>query len=229
MINSLIPFGFLPVIAYLLTGLFANRRKALWSALAVGAAESGFALGTGRPDALGLAQFALLVVLVGASLRAGDDYYFRVHGALASIASAVVLMAAWYGFDRALLLDLSARQVGLDRLAALDPRLTPDLVAEMLRVLSFQLPWWLLLHALFTLYAAANWGKWAWALVRVPGFLLALLLASAMAQGAVTEELRKEGVSLDKPAPAGRKGAAAPAPAGAPAGAQDSAGRAPRR
>jgi hypothetical protein len=53
--------------------------------------------------------------------------------------------------------------------------------------LSYQLPAWLILHSLFTIYAASNWGKWAWALVRVPGFVLTLMLASAFAQAAVIQ------------------------------------------
>ncbi|HLP41630.1 MAG TPA: hypothetical protein VK465_09000, partial [Fibrobacteria bacterium] len=148
MLESLIPFGFLPVIAYLATDAVAGRRKALWAALAVGAGELGYALADGAgSDPLRIAGFLLLAVLVFASLRAEDDFYFRIHGSLASLAAAAVMLTAWYGFDRALLLDFAARQVGLEKLAALDPRLTPSAVAEMLRVLSFQLPWWLLLHA----------------------------------------------------------------------------------
>lgn len=201
MISSLIPFGFLPVIAYLITGSLSGKRQALWSALAVGAAETGFAIaGMGRVDWPGLAGFALLAALIAAAFRSGDDFYFKIHGALSCMASALVLMIAWHGFDKALLLDLSASQVGLEKLAAMDPRLTEETVAEMLRLLSFQLPWWLILHALLTIYAAANWGKWIWALVRVPGFVIMLLLASAFTQGAVIEEISR------RPAPAAPSG-----------------------
>lgn len=193
MVSSLIPFGFLPVIAYLITDAFAGHRKALWAALAVGAADYGFSLAAATSQAsfdwLGLVGFALLAVLTMASLRSGDAFYFRIHGAVLSILSATVLIVAWHGFGKALLLDMTAKQIGLERLAALDPRLTKDTVAEMLRLLSFQLPWWLLLHALFTIFAAINWSKWTWALVRVPGFLFTILLASAFTQGAVMEDL----------------------------------------
>jgi intracellular septation protein A len=190
MVSSLIPFGFLPVIAFLIVDAFAGYRRALWAALAAGAADVGFTWArAASPDWMGLGLFLVLAALVLASLRTGDSFYFKVHGALAEIASAAILLIAWYVFDRALLLDLTAAEMDLGKLAALEPSLTEDLVAEMLRLLSFQLPWWLLLHALFTFYAAVNWGKWAWALVRVPGMLAAIVLAGAFTQGAVVEEL----------------------------------------
>jgi hypothetical protein len=186
-------FGFLPVIAWLVAGSLFGRRPALWAALAAGAFEVGWLSALLRaPDWPGLAAFALLAALISASLRTGDDTWFKIHWPLLSMAAALVLIAAWHLFDRALLLDAAVKGAGLDWLAALDPRLTPDTVAEMLRLLSLQLPWWLLLHALFTLFAAINWGKWTWALVRVPGFLAMLMLASGFIQGAVLgDALRK--------------------------------------
>lgn len=205
MISSLIPFGFLPVIAYLVSDAFFGKRHALWAALAVGAGELGFGFAeAGGIDLSSLAGFALLAGMIAASLRSDDDFYFKIHGPIASILAAVILIVAWHGFDKALLLDVSARHFGLDKLAALDPRLTTEMVAEMLRLLSYQLPWWLLLHALFTIYAAANWGKWSWAMVRVPGFLFMLLLATSFAQGAVIGDMKGAGSAKDasKVAPA---------------------------
>jgi intracellular septation protein A len=124
---------------------------------------------------------------VVASLRTQDDFYFKIHGALINILMAVVMLAAWYIFHKALLLDMANKYIGLDKLVALNPSLDKDTVAETFRVLSYQLPGWLILHSLFTIYAAANWGKWAWALVRVPGFVFTLILASAFAQAAVIQ------------------------------------------
>ena len=193
MVIIFVRFGFLPVIAWLVAGSFLGRRPALWAALAVGAFEVGWLSALLRaPDWPGIAAFALLAVLVFASLRTGDDTWFKIHWPLLSIAAALVLIGAWHGFDRALLLDAAVKGAGLEWLASLDPRLTPDTVAEMLRLLSLQLPWWLLLHALFTLFAAINWSRWTWALVRIPGFLLMIMLASGFIQGAVLgDALRK--------------------------------------
>lgn len=207
MIASLIPFGFLPVIAYLVSDAFFGRRPALWAALAVGSCELGFGVAeAGGIDVLSLAGFALLSGLIAASLRFDDEFYFKIHGPIASILAALVLIVAWHGFNKALLLDVSARHFGLDKLAALDPRLTTESVAEMLRLLSFHLPWWLILHALFTIFAAANWGKWSWAMVRVPGFLFMLLLASSFTQGTVIGDLKAaepgKGAAKAAPAPA---------------------------
>jgi hypothetical protein len=213
MVIIFIRFGFLPVIAWLVAGSLFGSRPALWTALAVGAFEVGWLSSLlGAPDWPGIAAFALLAVLVLASLRTGDDIWFKIHWPLLSIAAALALIVAWHGFDRALLLDAAVEAAGegggLEWLASLDPRLTPDTVAEMLRLLSLQLPWWLLLHALFTLFAAINWGRWTWAVVRVPGFLFMIMLASGFIQGAVLGDARP------KPAaPADSAGKAVPPPA----------------
>jgi hypothetical protein len=109
-----------------------------------------------------------------------------------------------------------------------DPRLTPEVVAELLRLFSYQLPWWLLLHALLTLHAATNWGKWGWAMVRLPGFLLMFILASAFTQGELARELGPidpalsgSGAAADGRDPGGTlpsepAGTPGPGPAGAP-------------
>jgi hypothetical protein len=206
MLATLIAFGFLPVIAYLAVESFAGMRKALWSALAVGALEFGYVLGAGGGiDFLGLLSLLLLAGLVMASLRTGDDFWFRIHGAVICASAALTLMVAWYGFDRALLLDFAERQHSLADLSAMsgDPRLTPEVVAELLRLFSFQLPWWLLMHALFTLHAASHWSKWGWAMVRLPGFLLMFILASGFTQGEMIGELKDKDPPAKTDGPAG--------------------------
>ncbi|GEM_PF-2503800 len=185
---NLVWFGFLPVIAYLLLDSFAGKRKALWGALCLGAGEAIFSvLQYGAFDYLSLLSFLILGIFVVASLRTQDDFYFKIHGALINILMAAIMLGAWYIFHKALLLDMADKYIGLDKLIALNPTLDKDTVAETFRVLSYQLPGWLILHSLFTIYAAANWGKWAWAFVRVPGFILTLILASAFAQAAIMQ------------------------------------------
>lgn len=189
--SSLVTFGFLPVLVFLLVDTFAGKPRALWSALAAGAAQFTFSIMKDHAlDFFGVAGFALLASLVFVSLRTRDDFYFKIQGPLLNAVSALALLIGWFVFHKALLLDVAAREIGLDKLASLDPSLTRDSVAEMLRVLSFYLPWWLILHALATVYAAANWGKWAWAFIRVPGFVIMLFLASGFAQAAAMQGLK---------------------------------------
>jgi intracellular septation protein A len=181
--SSLVTFGFLPILVFLLLEPFAGKRSALWAALA--AASGHFAFGALRErgvDWLGLAGLLMLAMLVSASMRARDDFYFKIHGALVNALSALVLLVGWFAFHKALLLDVVTREIGLDNLVAMEPSLKPEAVTEMLRLLSYNLPWWLLLHALLVVHAADKWGKWAWVFVRVPGFLLTLFLASVFSQ-----------------------------------------------
>lgn len=183
---SLVWLGFLPVVAFLCFDSPVAPRRGLWAALALGAMEAGAALAyaSGAPDIASLGAFAVLAGLVALSLRTGDSFYFKIHGPIINALTALVLLGAWYIFNRALLLDVALKEVGLERLAAANPSVGKDAVAEMLRLLSLHLPWWLLLHALLTVYAAANWGKWAWAFVRIPGFFVMLFLASNFAGAA---------------------------------------------
>ena len=85
----------------------------------------------------------------------------------------------WFGFLPVL------AYLDLDALVKANPQLDKETVREVFRVLSFQLPAWLLLHSLLLIYAAANWGKWAWASVRVPGLIIAYVLAFAFAEATV--------------------------------------------
>jgi intracellular septation protein A len=183
--SSLLWFGFLPVAAFLIMDAFGGKRKALWGALILGAIEAVYTIVVfGGLDYLSLLAFAVLALFVAASLRTQDDFFFKIQGAVVNLVFAAAMLIAFYFFHRALLVDAAAKYMDLDALVAANPQLQKESVVETFRLLSFQLPWWMILHSLLTFYAAANWGKWAWAFIRVPGFILMLMLASGFAQAA---------------------------------------------
>lgn len=181
--SSLIWFGFLPVMAFLLLSSFGGKRQALWGALIMGALEAGYSIAVvGALDYMSILAFTILGVFVAASLRREDDFFFKISGAVINVLQAVVMLVAFYGFHRAMLLDAANKYLDLDQLVAANPQLNKEMITETFRVLSFQLPAWLILHALLTVYAAANWGKWAWAFVNLPGLIIVLCLAFAFAE-----------------------------------------------
>lgn len=181
--SSLIWFGFLPVIAFLLMSSFGGKRQALWGALIMGGLEAGYSIAVaGGLDYMSVLAFVILGVFVAASLRNDDDFFFKISGAVINAIQAVVMLVAFYAFHRAMLLDAANKYLDLDKLVAANPRLNKEIITETFRVLSFQLPAWLILHALLTVYAAANWSKWAWAFVNLPGLLIVLMLAFAFAE-----------------------------------------------
>lgn len=189
--SSLVWFGFLPVLAFLVMDTYAGKRKALWGALALGSIEVGYTVAVfGAMDYLSVLAFVILGVFVWISLRTEDDFYFKIHGAVINVILAAVMLVAFYFFHRALLLDVAEKYIGLDKLVAMNPKLDREIVGETFRVLSYQLPMWLVLHSLLTIYAAANWGKWTWAFIRVPGFIFMLVLASGFAQSALMKDYR---------------------------------------
>lgn len=181
--SSLVWFGFLPVLAFMLMSSFGGKRRALWGALFMGGLEAGYSIAaTGGLDYMSLLAFAVLGVFVAASLRKDDDFFFKISGAVINAIQAVVMLVAFYAFHRALLLDAANKYLDLDKLVAANPRISMEILTETFRVLSFQLPAWLILHALLTVYAAANWSKWTWAFVNLPGLLIVLMLAFAFAE-----------------------------------------------
>lgn len=181
--NFLIGFGILPVAVFLALGGRGKERRALWGALALGAAEAGYSIAaTGGIDYLTLSAFAVMGGFILLSLRSGNDFFFKIHGAVANLATAAAMLFAWTVLHKAMLLDAAEKYVGLDKLAALNPEIPKEELAEFFRVLSLHLPVWLILHSLLTIHAARRWSRWAWALVYVPGLFAALILAAAFAQ-----------------------------------------------
>jgi intracellular septation protein A len=183
--SSPVWFGFLPVLAFLLMDTLAGKRSALWGALCLGVVEVGYTVAlVGAPDYLSVVAFLVLAVFVTASLRTQDDFFFKIHGAVINMVLAAAMLFAWYVLHRAMLLD-AADKYGLDKIVAMNPQLDKEVVSETFRVLSAQMPWWLILHSLLTIYAAANWSKWAWAFIRIPGFILCMGVAAIFAEAAV--------------------------------------------
>jgi intracellular septation protein A len=184
--SSLLWFGFLPILAFLLLEGPGGKRRALWVALVLGGLEAGYSvLVFGALDYMSLLAFATLAIKVFASLRSQDDVFFKIHGALINILMAAVMLIAFYGFHRAMLLDAAVKYLDLDKVVADNPGLDKEMLTETFRVLSSQLPAWLVLHSLLTIYAAVNWSKWAWAFVSVPGLFIMMFLSFAFAQASV--------------------------------------------
>jgi intracellular septation protein A len=188
---NLVWLGFLPLIVFLLLDTFAGNRRALIGAFIVGSVEAIFSVvKTGGLDYLSLFSFFIMAGFIGLSLRKKDDYYFKIHGPIINILSAIFMLGAWYFFHKALLLDMVIKYIGLDQFLTMDPKMDRETVTEMFRVLSYQLPGWLIFHALITIHAAANWSKWAWASVWVPGFIFTMTLAWAFAQATVLQAVK---------------------------------------
>ena len=181
MTSSLIWFFVMPVAGFLLLGARGNSRRALWVALALGAFETGYSLAVAGLDYLTLMSFLILAISIFISLRSDDDFYFKIGGAVGNIAVSVAMLIAWHFFHKAMMLDAAEKYVGLDKMLAINPEIDKAQFTEFLRVLSFQLPVWLILHGVMTIHAAARWSRWAWGLVYVPGMIAALIMACVSA------------------------------------------------
>src|SRR6185436_12386407 len=177
MLSFLVTSGFLPALIFLLADAFMPKRLALWAAL--GGTAAALVLLAARQrgvDPAGLGSFALLAALAAASMRARDDFFFKIHGAVLSLLSAAAFLGAWIFAHKALLLEPPLRDELIEMVSGGSPGMSREAAAEVLRLTSMLLPWGMILHALAVFHAAANWGRWAWALARIPGFFLASAL-----------------------------------------------------
>ena len=179
--SSLIWFFVLPVAGFLLLGARGNSRQALWVALALGAFETGYSLAVAGLDYLTLMSFLILAISIFISMRSDDDFYFKIGGAAGNIAMSVAMLIAWHFFHKAMLLDAAEKYMGIDKLVAINPEVDKAQLTEFLRVMSLQLPVWLILHGVLTIHAAARWSRWAWGVVYVPGMIAALIMAGISA------------------------------------------------
>lgn len=180
--SFLIWFGILPVVGFLALGGRGRERRALWGALAFGALELGYSLAVAGIDYLTITSFVIMAVFIAMSLRKRDDFFFKIHGAVANLATAAAMLFAWIVLHKAMLLDAADKYVGLDKLVAMNPGMDKDQLTDFLRVLSLHLPVWMTLHAFLTIHAARYWSRWAWALAYLPGLFVALVLAAISAQ-----------------------------------------------
>src|SRR5690606_33803097 len=99
--SSLIWFGFLPIVAFLLVDAFAGRRRALWAALLLGTLELAYTVSVfGAMDYISVIGFLILAGFVYLSLRRDDDYFFKVHGAVINLLLAAIMLVSWYAFDK---------------------------------------------------------------------------------------------------------------------------------
>ena len=71
--------------------------------------------------------------------------------------------------------------MGLEKMASMNPMMTVEILKVYLGKINNQMPFWLLLHAGVTLWAAFKWNKWVWAAIRVPGFYLLLFVGMMIA------------------------------------------------
>jgi len=173
--------GVVPIIAFVLLDSFADKKKALWGALFLGAGEVAFSLYViGGLDYLSLLAFAFLALFIFASLKTKNDVYFKSSGALMNLFFAVVLLGAKFLFDKNIFLDMAIKYKMIEMLRQSGQVVSEEWLAHYFTVVNQQLPWWLIGHSVLVIYAALKWNKWLWMAIRVPGFYVMLMIAGVI-------------------------------------------------
>ncbi|MBF0430271.1 MAG: hypothetical protein HQK83_03260 [Fibrobacteria bacterium] len=173
--NSMLWIGILPVIAFLILDSYTDKKKALLGAIVLGLGEFIFTLiQFGSIDYLTVLTLLLLLVFVGISLKTNNDFYFKIQSAVVNIILALILIVSQYLFGKFILLDGFIKYVGINFFAKYNPAITKEITIQLLEALNTQLPWWLFIHSALTIYAAAKWNKWLWAIIRIPGLYIFL-------------------------------------------------------
>jgi len=174
--------GVLPIIAFLILDSFAGQKKALIGALMMAMGEVVFSLiKFGAIDYLTWIAFGILAIFVGLSLWKKNDIFFKIQGPVINVITAVIIWGALFFLNINLLHDMTEKYMGLEKMASLNPMITPEILKVYLEKVYAQLPAWLLLHAGVTLWAALKWNKWVWAAIRVPGFYIIMFIGMMIA------------------------------------------------
>lgn len=164
----------------------SELRKQQFHMFTIGAIEITWIVAMfGAVNSLSFVAFSIFGLFVTVALRTRDAFYLKIPGAVINMLLALGMLVAFYGFHKALILEMVNKFIGIDKMLAINPKLNPEILTETFRVLSSQLPLWLILHSLLTIYAAANWNKWYWVFIRVPGFMIMVVLALGFAQASV--------------------------------------------
>jgi len=180
--SSLLIMGVLPIMVFLLIDSLASQKKALISALVMALGEVIFSLiRFGSIDYLTWIAFVTLSLFIGLSIYKQNDIFFKLQGPLISLVTALGIWGAYLFLNKSLLVDMTEKYFGINKLAEMNPHLNKETLRQMLYRINLHLPIWLVIHALLTIGAAFKTNKWVWAAIRVPGFYLILFVGMFIA------------------------------------------------
>ena len=171
--SSILLMGILTIVVFLIVDTFAGQKKALIGVMLMTTIMVAFLLiKFGTIDKLTLTSIGILALFVSLSLWKKNDVFFKIQGPVINLVMVLMIWSAALFQDKTLLLEIFEKYMSLEEIAAKIPMMTAELLRSRLITLNFHMPFWLLIHAAITAWAAFKWNKWVWASIRVFGIYI---------------------------------------------------------
>jgi len=170
--------GILPVIVFVVLDSVTTKKTAIISAVALAFAEFVFTIVKYHTiDELTVLSVLLAVVFGWLSIKKNNDLYFKLQPAILGVFFAGSFFFFYHVLNKPLFNYMIEKYMNNNIEPFLHNKIPKDYFMEMMRVMSRDLGWWVLAHALLTAYAAVKLSKWWWFVIRVPLFYVILVVA----------------------------------------------------
>lgn len=172
---SLILFGLLPLIAFVVIDSFLGLKAGIISAVVLALAETAYSIyELGSIDELTLASLALVLVFAFLSLKFKTPLFMKLQPVFLGICFGVILLVM-QAIGKPMMV-MAAEKYGSMLPQEYQANLDHPLVKTMLAKLSLVLGFGFLIHAGAVLYAALRMSNWWWLFIRGIG-LYAMMFA----------------------------------------------------
>ncbi len=168
--------GIMPVLIFVIVDAFASARKAVGAALVMALFDLAYSLYlSGTIDEITWLSFALVAVLGFISIKKNNPLFFKLQPAILGCFIALTFLFFYFILDKPLMNVFYHKY--FEKILVVPPGVDMAVFENIMRLISRDLAWWLLIHALALAYAAFKMSKWWWFAIRVPIFYLWLFIA----------------------------------------------------
>jgi intracellular septation protein A len=178
--------GVLPILIFVILDSVTTKKAAILSAMLLALGELIFTLVKYHTiDELTVLSVVLVALFGGLSIKKNNDVYFKLQPAILGFFFAASFFFFYYFLDKPIFNFMIEKYFNNDVEPFLHNRVPKGYFLELMRVLSRDLGWWILAHALLTAYAAFRMSKWWWFAIRVPFFYVIIFIAMWVEQRVV--------------------------------------------
>jgi intracellular septation protein len=177
---STLYIGILPILAFVIIDSFSSKRAAILSAMGMALLEVVFTIVKYHTiDSISVVAVVLALAFGFISWKMNNDIYFKLQPAILNFFFGISFLFFYHILEKPIMILMAEKYFPdmIDKLLA-SKGIPKAYFTEILRLMSRDLGWWLIAHAVLTAYAALKWSKWVWFVIRVPLFYLMLIAAA---------------------------------------------------
>ena len=178
---SVLFFGILPLLVFVIIDSFAGLRSGVIAAIIFAAAEAIYTLVVYKTiDNITIGSTVLVLIFGLMSLKANKPIYLKLQPVVLGVIMGLVLIVMQFLDKPLLVMMVEKYQVMLPE--EVRAMLTSPEYLHMLARLSGILGWGFLIHAALVAYSAFYMNKWWWLVIRGIGFYIMLLICAILAR-----------------------------------------------